>query len=268
MGKKIDEYATRLSEEARDPGFLKKLTGGFAAVWVLVARIPLPSALFKDVTELPSADDMALLPAAGALLGLVAVLPAWLLALFAPPAACAWIACGIYIIAGWSLHLDGWGDLWDGIGSGKRGEAMRAVMKDSRIGSFGVAGIVLAIAVRASLFSGMDAGEWLSAAIVSSGVGRFAINITALTGEYPWDSGMGRDIVRGFKGYQLFCSLLVTFLLFPLDPLAWTAGIVLASLAGFAFAQWANKNLGGTNGDVLGASAVMAELIVLIFCAI
>jgi adenosylcobinamide-GDP ribazoletransferase len=238
----------------------------FVAVWTLMTRIPLPRALL-GVPALPSAEAMVLAPFVGALLALMTGLPAWAAARVIPVPAAAWAACGLYTIFGWSLHLDGWGDLWDGVGSGRRGEEMRAVMKDSRVGSFGVAGIVLALALRATLLAGLDTGLWLQALAASGGVGRFALAAAAYAGRYPWGAGMGRDIVSGFGGRHLAVSLAISCFLIPLKP-SFALAIIAAGIAGAALAFWCNKNLGGTNGDVLGASAVLGEIIALACCAL
>ncbi len=264
---KIEEYAGRFKDEAKRPGFFGGLCSRFVVLWTLTARIPLPKKWWPEIAP-PAADALAMMPLAGGILGFLSTLPAWLLAFAVPPAACAWIACGIYTIAGWSLHLDGWGDLWDGVGSGRRGEEMRAVMKDSRSGSFGVAGIVLAIGVRAALLSVIDMEQWLAVCVVAGGVGRFASAAAACVGVYPWEAGLGKDFVTGFKGYQLFCAFLASCLLFPFAPLGWLIGVPLTCLAGVALALWANRALDGTNGDILGAAAVLGEILVLIACAV
>jgi adenosylcobinamide-GDP ribazoletransferase len=263
---KIAGYVLKLAKDALESGFLRKLGRSFVSVWLLVTRIPLPARWVKS-SSLPTAGEISVIPAVGAVFCVLVTLPPWLLSFAAPISAASWIACGLYTLFGWSLHLDGWGDLWDGLGSGRRGEAMMTVMKDSRVGSFAVAGIVIAIAARASLLAEIDPSMWLPAAAVSGGAARFALNVAAYAGEYPWKSGMGRETVKNFGGYQLFCAFLLTCVLFPLAPRAWMVGVPLVSLVSFGLAVWANKNLGGTNGDVLGASAVLGELIVLLSCA-
>lgn len=260
--RKISEYFARLEAEAKVPGFPREILRSFVSVWLLATRIPLPASLVAS-RSLPAARDITVLPAAGAVFGFIVTLPAWLLAFAAPVTASAWIASGLYILLGWSLHLDGWGDLWDGLGSGRRGDAMLAVMKDSRVGSFGVAGIVLAIAIRAALLADIDPMLWLFAAAISGGAARFALAVTAFRGKYPWPGGMGLGMVRNFGGYDLFLTFIVTCFLFPIAPTVWIIGVPIAGLASFGLAGWANKNLGGTNGDVLGASAVLGELLVL-----
>lgn len=267
---KIEKYARRFGRETGQPGFFRELALRFVVFWTLLSRIPLPKAWWPKSEELPSgAEALTMAPLAGGVLGLLAVLPAWLLAQVLPPSACAWIACGFYTIAGWSLHLDGWGDLWDGIGSGKRGDAMREVMKDSRSGSFGVAGIVLAIAIRAALLSAIDVSLWIPACVAAGGVGRFALNVSAYIGKYPWPSGMAKDFVEGFRGYQLFRAGLAVCVLLPFTPfVGWVLGVLCVSVTGAGLALWANRELGGTSGDVLGASEVLGEILVLMCCAI
>lgn len=267
---KIEEYVRRFGRETGQPGFFRELALRFVVLWTLMSRIPLPKRWWPKSAVFPgSSDALTMAPLVGGILGLITTLPAWLLAQVVPPAACAWIACGLYTIAGWSLHLDGWGDLWDGVGSGKKGDAMREVMKDSRSGSFGVAGIVLAISIRSALLSVIDVDWWIPACVASGGVGRFAIAAAAYVGKYPWPSGMAKDFVEGFKGYQLFCAFLVACVLIPFTPfVGWVAGILCASLAGVGLAMWANRELGGANGDILGAAAVLGELLVLVSCTI
>lgn len=242
---------------------LKNRLAALSVVWMMISRIPLPRAMLPREAMLPSADAMALIPLAGALLGLCAAIPAAALAALLPPTPAAWIATAIYVAFGWSFHLDGWGDLWDGWGSGKRGEAMRAVMKDSRTGAFGVAGIVIAIGTRASLLSAIPPERWLPAVVAACCLGRFAPAVAARLGEYPWPSGMGRNFVAEFRTEHLVTAFLCTAVAFLLGALAWLFAIAIVVACAAALTQWSNRTLGGTNGDVLGASAVLGELIAL-----
>jgi adenosylcobinamide-GDP ribazoletransferase len=212
---------------------------------------------------------MAMMPVAGGLFGFLAtVVPVLSLWAGLPDLAAAWFACGLYTVLGWGLHLDGWGDLWDGFGSGRRGDELRRVMKDPRTGVFGVAGIVLALAARASLLSDGGAARWLAVCALGGSVGRFGGNVAACVGKYPWESGMARDIVRGFGSYQLFRSLVFTCLMLPLAPFEWAVGMILSSASSAALAAWSNERLGGVNGDVIGASSVLGELLVMAVCAV
>jgi adenosylcobinamide-GDP ribazoletransferase len=266
---KIAVYARRFANEARAPGFAAGLRGQFISVWTLITRISLPLKPRSANFALPTADALALMPLAGGLFGVLsAVIPALSACLGLPDLAAAWFACGLYTVLGWGLHLDGWGDVWDGFGSGRRGEELRRVMKDPRTGIFGVAGIVLALSARAALLSDVGAVRWMTVCALGGSVGRFGGTVSACVGKYPWESGMARDIVRGFDGYRLFRSFVFACVMFPLAPFAWTAGMILSSVAGAALAVWANEKLGGVNGDVIGASSVLGELLVLAVCSV
>lgn len=85
-------------------------------------------------------------PVAGAALGAVLTLP-FLTGLFAGQ---EWVRAWLYAaLSAWltrALHLDGLADVLDALGSGRRGEAFRAVLKDSRLGAFGAAGLFFVLA--------------------------------------------------------------------------------------------------------------------------
>jgi adenosylcobinamide-GDP ribazoletransferase len=247
---------------------MKTLARLVAVMWTLITRIPIPAELYpKDVSEL-SAQALIVIPIAGGLFGVIAALPAWLLSLALPHLVCAWIACGIYVALGWGLHIDGWSDMCDAIGSGKRGQDMRAVMKDPHTGSYGAAGVVIAISVRAALLSSIDPGMWLTVSALAGGVGRLSCAAAAYVGRYPWDSGIARGMVRDFNGWHFALSITAACLLIALAPLTALFGIVAACLAGGGLALWSNGRMGGTNGDILGAGAVLGELLVLSICAV
>ena len=266
---KITVYARRFADEAAAAGFLVGLRGQFISVWTLITRIPVPQKFCPRNFALPTAEALALMPIAGGAFGALAtIIPVLSARAGLPNLAAEWFACGIYAVLGWGLHLDGWGDLWDGFGSGRRGDELRRVMKDPRTGVFGVVGIVLALAARASLLPDGGTTQWVAVCALGGSVGRFGGNVSACVGKYPWGSGMARDIVRGFDGYQLFRSFIFTCFMFPLAPSAWAVGMILSSAAGAALAVWANKRLGGVNGDVIGAASVLGELLVLAVCSL
>jgi adenosylcobinamide-GDP ribazoletransferase len=266
---KITVYARRFAGEIAAADFFAGLRDQFISVWTLITRIPLPRKLCPPKFALPTAEALALMPVAGGLFGALAtVVPALSVRAGLPDIAAAWFACGLYTVLGWGLHLDGWGDLWDGFGSGRRGDELRRVMKDPRTGVFGVAGIVLALAAKASLLPEGGAAHWPVICALSGSVGRFGGTVAARLGKYPWENGMARDIVRGFGGYQLFRSFVFTCVMLPLAPFAWIAGMILSTAAGAALAVWANERLGGVNGDVIGASSVLGELLVMAVCAL
>lgn len=245
------------------------MTKPFARVWMLISRIPLPRTLMPRDVSMPSGRDMIVFPIAGAILAFVALLPAWAASLALPTRPCAWMATALYLIAGWSLHVDGLGDLCDGLGSGKRGEDMRRVMKDARVGAFAVCGIVVSLALRSELLACIDVSMWPAACAVSGGVGRFAACVAAYRGTYPWGAGgISASIVEGIGAREIAAAFALTIVFAAASPLAWAMGVALSSLVGAFLSHVSERTLGGTNGDVLGAASVVGELSVLAVCAV
>lgn len=242
---------------------VRDMMGAFARVWMLISRLPLPRAIMPSVASLPDAADMCVFPLVGCVLGLVASLPAWALAHLLPMRPCAWLATACYLAAGWSLHIDGLGDLCDGLGSGRRGDAMRDVMKDSRVGSFAVCGVVICVALRSELLACAAVDRWLVVCAASAGLGRYAACAAAWRGTYPWTGGTAGDIVRGTGARELLFAAASAIPIGILTPELFAIGLPLAALCGAAVSSLAERTLGGTNGDVLGAASVAGELAVL-----
>ncbi|MDO5114913.1 MAG: adenosylcobinamide-GDP ribazoletransferase [Synergistaceae bacterium] len=261
-------YSERLDAEIRDKSFKSDLAARFIVIWTLLTRIPLPKAWWPEPA--PAGNRaLALAPLAGGLMGLLTGLVVSAAAAFDLNAvACAWIGAAFYFVIGWALHLDGWSDLWDGIGSGRSGEELRAVMKDSRLGSYGGASLIIAFGLWTALLASTAPEYRLSACVTAGAASRFAEDVAAYFGEYPWESGMGKGWVDGFTAYDLFISSLTLVVFLPVSIFHFSLCVALSALTAFFIARMMNAKLGGVNGDVMGAAAVAAELISLAVWAI
>lgn len=266
--KKFEEYMSRFESEIRSGHFKFDLLARFVVIWTLLSRIPLPKRWWPK-EEIPGAKALTVSPLAGALLGFLtgAVIAAANI-LGIDRLASIWAGAAFYAICGWSIHLDGWSDLWDGLGSGKTGEELRTVIKDSRTGAFGVIGLILAFGLWTSLLLSTEPHMELAALITAGAVSRFAICVAAHFGKYPWEKGLAKGWVGCFEGYDLFFAGLCALLVMPFAPFTWLISIILASFASFFTARYMNTRLGGVNGDVLGAVAVFGELLTLVVYAL
>ncbi len=98
----------------------------------------------------------------GALGGLICVAALWL---GLPEALAALLAiAGLLLITG-GLHEDGLADVADGFGGGVSEERKLEIMKDSRIGSYGVLALICALMLKAAALT----------TLLSSGVGALAV---------------------------------------------------------------------------------------------
>lgn len=255
------DYAQKLGEEVKNENFKASFAARFVVIWTLITRIPLPKKFWPGQMP-PGNKCLAVIPLAGGALGLLSGLFISILHFAGLGTnASAWLGAAFYALAGWALHLDGWGDLWDGVGSGRRGEELRSVMKDSRLGSFGAVGLIIAFGLWTSLVSSLEGGEALTAIVIAGASGRFASCVAAFFGVYPWNFGMAKGWVDGFTGYDLFTAGVCLLLFAPFAPACWLFSALLSSLVGFLAAKKMNALLGGVNGDVLGAVAVAGEIL-------
>ncbi len=165
-----------------------RLYAEFVFLLGFLSRIPIPSRFWPRQPVSP-ASALTFAPLVGALLGGLAGGGGGLCALGMPPRAAAWGALALYALLGWSLHLDGWTDLADGWGSGKRGEALRKVMKDSRIGGYGAIFLVVALGLWTSLTETLPPGSWPLLLALGACAGRFALLAAAFSAPTPGRRG-------------------------------------------------------------------------------
>lgn len=231
-----------------------------AVMWNLLTRLPrLMDGIYPEES---TSGALALAPLVGLIMGCMVGLVSIPLSWFLPPLVWPLWSAGIYIWLGWSLHLDGLADLCDGLGSGRRGEGMRAVMKDSRIGAFGVMGLILALG---SWAGSLGSFPWFKLPVTlgfMGYLGRLSLLSCAWAGRYPWESGLGKVFVGRLGVAHLALGATWGLLALPvLGPVVLVCGLSIAVLLGVGCARWMNSRLGGVNGDVLGAVEVACEAI-------
>ena len=115
-------------------------------------RIPIHSKTELSNEEFGKSLQFA--PLTGLIIGVLLALSDFLLRLVLPALPAAVLTLLFYVGITGGLHLDGLGDSFDGLLSGRSRERMLEIMKDSRVGSFGVLAVWFALAINtASILS-------------------------------------------------------------------------------------------------------------------
>lgn len=176
--------------------------------------------------------------------------------------AAALITAEIVITGG--LHCDGLMDTMDGIFSVRSRERMLEIMKDSRVGANGVMAFGLFLLVKWSLLLDLLPVASGAALFAMPVIGRLAMVIGITAFPYARPEGIGKAFAEFSERYALVFAGITTVLL--IAPLGVPAAFSLAAVIGFAiiFCRRVTKLLGGLTGDVYGALAESAELIVLL----
>lgn len=206
-------------------------------------------------------------PLVGALVGCACAAVLWAASAVWPspvPAILA-VAAGIAITG--AFHEDGLADTADGLGGGTTREARLAIMKDSRIGTYGVVVLVTALLLKIGVLSGLELALAVPALIAAHAAGRFAGVLASAVFPYAGDVGVakvkpiGDNATRAGLVVAAVLGLLPLFLLpFPLAVPALLAAAAAAALIG----ALARRLIGGYTGDVLGAVEQAVEVVFLL----
>jgi len=228
--------------------------------------IPLPFVSFEPGGK-DLADSAAAFPVAGAVIGLIQAILAFLLLLILPPAPVAVLilAAGFLLTRG--LHADGLADTADGlIGVTDRDKSFKA-MADSAIGVMGAVALLLFYLFKFTLLSSAGMLFLPAAVFFMPLAGRWAIVLAGAFFEPALDRGLGDLFLRSLGLVQLLKAslgalLLLTLIFFCLPPLAIpvASGMAAALLSGLLLTRYATRRLGGLTGDILGAVSELGEL--------
>ncbi len=185
------------------------------------------------------------------------------------PLACAFFGLAVMALITGGLHEDGFADVADGFGGGGDKTRILEIMRDSRVGSFGVLALVFGVGIRAAALSGAPGPglAWVTlivAAIFSRAVLPMVMATMPAARTDGLSQGAGRPSMTG-AFIALALGLFALFALLPVN-LAFVAIMVAIPLAGL-IVLWAYRRLGGQTGDVLGAIQQVIEMSVIIAAA-
>ena len=180
------------------------------------------------------------------------------------------VTLSVFITGG--LHCDGLMDSADGLFSGRARERMLEIMKDSRVGSFGVVAIFLLLLWKWALLHDLPDSLLVPALISMMTFGRFAMILAILRFPYARPEGMGKAFALYAGTHSLGPALatllgLLAVFYFVTGPLVCgiaAAAALAAILFAFWFGRWTTHKLGGMTGDTYGAVTELSELVVLI----
>lgn len=244
----------------------------FARALRFFSRLPVPALPFeRDPHALPDFSRMTrMLPLAGAVIALPgAFMLLAAIALGLPAISGATLAVAVTLIASGGLHEDGLADCCDALGARGDRERRLTIMKDSTIGSFGAAGLILALIMRVSIVAGIAdlAGAPAAAAALVSMAGLSRWMALWLMVRLPpartsgASASAGRIHKRDFIIAGAIALALATLLLTAsLDLLALAIVVLFAGAIVLLCQILAHRLIGGQTGDVIGATQQLCEI--------
>lgn len=202
-------------------------------------------------------------PAVGLIVGGLGALVYLGATYFWSPGIAVLLSMAATIYATGAFHEDGLSDTVDGLGGGWEKLRILEIMKDSRVGSYGVVAMWLALSGKFVLLLNMDAALLPVVLLAGHAVSRFCSTVLLATLDYVREDLLAKAKPLATKlsaGEMLVAAAFALLGLVLLPPFKAVAGVLLAALAtlwlAFKFKRW----LGGYTGDCLGATQQVSEI--------
>ena len=201
----------------------------------------------------------------GFLLGLLTCVVPWIFGVLLPPLALAALVVVALVVLTGGLHLDGLMDTCDGVFGRTNLDRKLEIMRDSRVGSFGVLGAVCVLLLKFALFASISVPLLILALLIIPAAARWGVILAVRIFPSARATGMGATFRQTVTIPRLllagFIALLVALIFGHLMGLFIWSG---ATIAAIVIGAWMTQLLGGLTGDVYGATVEVTEVIALL----
>ncbi len=184
------------------------------------------------------------------------------------PLIAALLGVGALVLLTGALHEDGLGDTADGFGGGRTRAQKLKIMRDSRIGAFGVIALVISLGARVGALADLESTGLVIAALVAAGASSRAV-MPALMRYLEPARADGLGAKAGKPSFEALATGALIATALAIILLGWH-GIVAslaAALLGAGVAGLTRAQIKGQTGDVLGAAQQASEIAFLLALA-
>lgn len=246
----------------------KNLLKDIAASIQLLSRLPVSDS-FTGHSKPDFAQCTWAFPLAGAIILVptaLTLMAAGLLGL--TPLVAAIMALTVQMLTTGALQDDGLADVADGFGGGRTLEDKLTIMKDSRVGTFGVIAITLSILLRVALYTLL-----VEASVFSAILALFASQFMSRAVQvYFWQSlpparseGLSQSLGQPASGAtRLALTIGFAAAFFLSIPVSAVSSILMAfaltTVMVFAFKKLCSNQINGQTGDTIGAVQIISEI--------
>jgi adenosylcobinamide-GDP ribazoletransferase len=236
-----------------------------------LTRLPVPWLARLDAAQAEDglARAMAWLPLVGTLIGLVTAGVFAAAQIWWPPVIAALLALAVEALLTGAFHEDAVADFCDAFGGTAHGDRALAIMRDSRIGSYGALGLGLAVALRLAAIVALPPALAMAAIVAAATVARLWAVLLAMILP-PAAAGLAARM-GGVPWRRTLAAVVLT--LPGMLPLLWRAPFVMPihGAIGIVFLWWLRGflrgRIGGSTGDCLGFAAYTGQVALLLVAA-
>ena len=229
----------------------------FLTAVIFFTRIPVR---LNNFDEADLNKSTRFFPLIGILVGIVGALVFWLSDILLPLEIAVLLSMVATVLLTGAFHEDGLADAIDGLGGGWTKEQVLTIMVDSRIGSYGAIGLILALLTKYQALSYQVATLIPASIVAGHALSRLCAVLVMFTQNYVKTEGKSKPLAT-----QLNMTELVIATVFGLLPLMFLEmksllALVPVSLTWLWFSAKIKKRIGGYTGDCLGAMQQLTEI--------
>lgn len=237
-----------------------KMINGLILAFQFFTRFPIKREI--EFNEINIRRSIFFLPFIGGVIGLVVALVYYPISLINKDMASLVAVVTMVFLTG-GLHIDGLSDTFDGFLSNRDKERVLEIMKDSRIGAYGVLSIVILLLSKYVIISSFDNGvihalvlSLVNSRLIASRIISYKKNARpGGLGELFHDSKAGKGIIVLGLIYIALISIINIYYIIPL---------IMNFLIGELLSSWSYKKIGGMTGDTYGAIIEIGDTISLL----
>ena len=236
-----------------------------------MTRVPVPRWVGYEAAWLN--DSARYFPAVGLCVGACAAATLVLAHAVLGTAVAVGLSMAASVVLTGGFHEDGLADTCDALGGTVDRERALAIMKDSRIGSYGALGLLLVLGLKAAALATLPLALAVPALLMAHTASRAAAVLVIRALPYAGDAAHAKAKPMaqrvGAAGASLALAWVPALALLivwhrPSDLPALGMGLLLAGVAGIVCARCWQRRLGGYTGDTLGATQQLTELMLLL----
>lgn len=248
---------------------MRSAANSFLVAVQFMTRLPVPRGIPYSPDAL--AKSVIFFPAIGLIVGAGGAALNLLLSPYASRDIVVVLILVYLVVVTGGLHEDALGDAADGLGGGWEKDRVLAIMRDSRIGSFGSIAITLGLLARFVFLTNLAPGKFIGFFIAGQVLGRWTALPLAffLPSARDNEAGQGQLIAHKITPVSFAAGTILAFAIVAIalkGAALWTAltAVIVAAASSFYY----RRRIGGITGDCLGATNQLTEIAVYLMGAV
>lgn len=248
---------------------LKKEFLRLLASFVYFSRIPVP--LSNKINAEHYKKSVRYLPWVGFIVSVAGAIVMYVATPFLPKHISTLLGLLTTILLTGALHEDGLADVCDGFGGGYQKQKILDIMKDSRIGTYGVIGLLIAFMFRFTALNEMPIYFKAVFFIAAHTLSRYTLIVIMFKYTYARDenSSKAKTVIGDISIMDLFIGFIPVVISLILTGTFWVISFIIPVwITQWIMGRYYYKKIEGYTGDCLGALQQITEIVFYIFTLI